>query len=258
MSKPTSTAIKPADQYNDPNYNYLDYWLGRDYEHQAEVVAIKRLLKGKHFGQAIDLGGGYGRLSILLEQFADQVSLVEPSQKQLNIAKTFLHNHPQIKRLQMQADVLKLKDHTVDLVLFIRVMHHLPQPQAALKEIARVLKPGGYAIIEMANYMHAQNRLKHYLKHQGFPTKPVDIRSPQHRRESEIPFVNHNPHTVIKQLNHAGFKVVKVLSVSNLRNRFVKKVVPHTLLINTERLLQPALAPSFFGPSIFFLVTLEP
>ena len=54
--------MKKADQYNDPTHNYLHYWNNRQYEHDAEAIAIRRLLKGKHFDHAIDVGGGYGRL----------------------------------------------------------------------------------------------------------------------------------------------------------------------------------------------------
>ena len=41
----------------------------------------------------------------------------------------------------------------------IRVMHHLPDPAAELAEISRVLSPEGYAVIEVANYSHARNRV---------------------------------------------------------------------------------------------------
>jgi len=68
----------------------------------------------------------------------------------------------------MPASNIKLKDNSVDLVLFVRVMHHLPDPRRELDEIARILKPGGLAIIEVANYMHAQNRFKHLVKAQKF------------------------------------------------------------------------------------------
>ena len=63
MNKTTTTpkATKKADQYNDPNHNYLHYWDGRDYEDAAERMAISRLLIDKKFKHAADIGGGYGR-----------------------------------------------------------------------------------------------------------------------------------------------------------------------------------------------------
>jgi len=245
---------KRADLYDEGTYNYLKYWDGREYENAAEEMAIRRLLKGKKFGSAVDVGGGYGRLCILLEDYAKKVTLAEPSKQQLEIAKEFLKHHPKVDRKLLQADNLQFKDGSVDLVTMIRVMHHLPNPEAELAEISRVLSKDGYAIIEVANYMHARNRMKHLLKGKKMPLKPVDIRSAANKRDNEVAFVNHNPFTVIKQLAHAGLKVDRVLSVSNLRSPGLKKVVPKGLMLAVENILQPALANSFFGPSVFFLV----
>lgn len=245
---------KKADQYNDPNHNYLKYWNGREYEHAAEEMALKRLLENKHFKTAVDVGGGYGRLCVFLENYADKVTLAEPSQQQLDIAKDFLKDHPEVDQKLMQADDLKFKDGTIDLLTMIRVMHHLPDPTVEFSEIARVLSDEGYAIIEVANYAHARNRIKHLIKGKKLPVEPVDIRSESHRSKDEIPFVNHNPETVIKQLAHAGLKVDRILSVSNLRSPGLKKVMPRSVMLAIEGILQPRLAGSYFGPSIFFLV----
>lgn len=255
-NEPTKQAApkKRADQYNDPNHNYLHYWHGRDYENEAEEMAIKRLLDGKHFRHAVDVGGGYGRLCILLEDYAAKVTLAEPSQQQLDIAADYLKDHPNVDRKLLQADDLKFKDGSVDLLTMIRVMHHLPDPRPEFTEIARVLADDGYAIIEVANYMHGRNRVKHLLKGKKMPTEPIDIRSAAHKTEDEIPFVNHNPHTVIKQLAHAGLKVDRMLSVSNLRSPGLKKLVPKGVMLAIEGILQPTLASTFFGPSVFFLV----
>ncbi len=247
-------AHRKADQYNDPNHNYLKYWEGRDYENAAEEIAIARLLKKKHFGHAVDVGGGYGRLCIFLENFANKVTLAEPSQQQLDIAKEFLKDHPEIDRELLQADNLKFKDGSIDLLTMIRVMHHLPDPTPEFKEIHRVLAKDGVLILELANNAHGRNRVKYALKGKGVPAEPVDIRSPEHKNEEEIPFVNHHPRTVIKQLQETGFKVDKVLSVSNLRSTAIKKFVPHSVMLSVEKLLQPSLALTYFGPSIFFLV----
>lgn len=251
----TTKNKKKADQYNDPKHNYLKYWDERQYEHMAEEIAIKRLLNAKHFKKAVDVGGGYGRLCLLLEKYADKVTLAEPSQQQLDIAKDFLKGHDEIDQKLMQADDLKFKDGSIDLLTMIRVMHHLPNPREEFAEIARVLSDNGQAIIEVASYSHFRNRIKHLLKGQGLPEKPVDIRSAENRRDDEIAFVNHNPKTVIKQLNKAGLKVDEVLSVSNLRSTTLKKIVPREIMLGAEKIMQRPLSSIYFGPSIFFLVS---
>ncbi len=254
MPKPTKPDQKKADQYDEGDYNYLKYWDGRDYEHAAEEMAIKRLLKGKHFKTAADIGGGYGRLCVFLENFADKVTLAEPSKQQLGIANDFLKDHPEIDRVLTQADDIKLKDKSQDLITMIRVMHHLPSPREEFKELHRVLSDNGYLLLEVANYAHARNRLKHIVRFKALPSEPVDIRSEKNRNDAEISFVNHNPRTVVKQLSHAGFKVEKVLSVSNLRSPSIKKFIPRGIMLSLEKIMQPTLAKAYFGPSIFFLI----
>ncbi|MGH7142431.1 MAG: class I SAM-dependent methyltransferase [Candidatus Saccharimonadales bacterium] len=253
-TRPSDRKHKRADQYNQLDHNYLQYWQKREYENAAEVIAIKRLLTGKHFNLAVDIGGGYGRLSILLVKYADKVILADPSKRQLKFADDFLKEQPGIERQLMQADDLKFKDQSVDLVVMVRVLHHIPSPRIELAEIARILNDKGYAIIEIANYGHALNHIKHLVRGKRLPVKPVDIRSPQNRTKDEIPFVNLNPHTFVRQLAHAGLRVERTLSVSNLRNPGLKKVVPLKAMLGLERALQSPLARVYFGPSIFFLV----
>ncbi|MDB5181759.1 MAG: class SAM-dependent methyltransferase [Candidatus Saccharibacteria bacterium] len=256
MEKTTEPIPSPkkADYYDDSSYNYRDYWDGREYENAAEKMAINRLLSGKRFHRAVDIGGGYGRLTILLKNYADKVTLAEPSRQQLELAQKALKDYPDIDSRQMQADCLDFADGSVDLVAMIRVMHHLPDPTAELAEIARILSKDGYAVIEAANYSHARNRLRHLVRHKKMPVHPVDIRSEDNKRGDEIPFVNHNPRTVIKQLSHAGLKVERILSVSNLRSSGIKKLMPKRVMLAIEGLLQPTLAHGYFGPSVFFLV----
>lgn len=255
MPTKTKKTAKKADQYNDPEHNYLHYWDGRDYEDAAERMAIQRLLKGKKFKHAADIGGGYGRLCVFLKVYARKVTLAEPSQQQLDIAKDFLKKHKDIDSVLTQADHLKFKDKSLDLITMIRVMHHLPDPSTEFTELHRVLTDDGTLILEVANYAHGRNRIKYLLKNKRLPHDPVDIRSDKNKKnKDEIPFVNHNPKTVVKQLAHAGFKVEKVLSVSNLRSPRLKKLLPKAAMLTFEKPLQTALAKAYFGPSVFFLI----
>lgn len=251
MPKTKTKSVKKADQYNDPKFNYQSYWQGRDYEHAAEEMAIKRLLRGRHFKKAIDVGGGYGRLSKFLTKYADKVTLAEPSQQQLDIAKMYLKDTPQVERRLLQAADLRTPDESVDLVLVVRVLHHIPDPSAEFKEIARVLQPGGTFLLEFANDAHFLNRVRYGLHGKRVPRKPVDIRSAASRNEHELPFVNHHPKTIIKMLQSAGFEVEATLSGSNLRSPTLKKIVGTRPLLAVEKLLQPTLAHVYFGPSVW-------
>ena len=250
MSKTTRSNVSGADQYNDESHNYLKYWDGRDYEHAAEEIAIRRLLDGQHFKKAVDIGGGYGRLSVVLRDFADEVVLAEPSKQQLDIARDFLKGKPTVEPVMAQASKLPFDDKTFDLAMIVRVIHHIPDPSKEFAEIARVLKDDGLFLIEFANYANFKNKLKHAVRFKRIPREPVDIRT----HESDIPFVNHNPKTVKELLAHAGFKVEKVLSVSNLRSTTLKRILPRSVMLGLEKAMQKTLAKTYFGPSTVFLL----
>ena len=250
----TTKKLNKANQYDDPKHNYLRYWDGRDYEQAAEEIMISHMLAGRNFKHAVDVGGGYGRLSVILKQFADKVTLAEPSQQQLDIAKDFLKDKPKIEMKLAQAENLPFSDGEIDLAVVVRVIHHLPNPIPAFEEINRVLSKDGYFLIEFANYGNFKNRIKHGLKLKRLPVEPVDIRSPQNKRDDVIPFVNHNPKTVRKQLAQSGFKLEKTLSVSNFRSPTLKKILPKNLLVKLEKLAQKPLAKTYFGPSTVYLL----
>lgn len=243
--------IRVANQYNDPKHNYKNYWDGREYEHMAEELAIKRLLRARHFKHAVDVGGGYGRLSKFLVNYADKVTLAEPSQQQLDIAKEYLKDTPEVEQKLLQASDLKMKTGTADLVMIVRVLHHIPDPKPEFEEIARVLQTGGIFLLEFANNAHGLNRIRYAVKGKKIPAEPVDIRSEENKKGNEIPFVNHHPKTIIHQLAGVGFEVDAVLSGSNLRSPRLKKMLSESTLLWLEKSLQPALAPLYFGPSVW-------
>lgn len=238
-----------SDYYDDPDFNYARWWLGRGYEHQAEVIAIRRLLRGLRFGHAADVGGGYGRLSIVLADYADKVTLVDSSHQQLELSRSFLARHPAIDSRQMVATALDFPDASMDLATMIRVMHHLPDPAGELAEVSRILRPGGYAIIEVANNIHAINRVRYLLRREQIPAAAMDIGS-----RGDIPYVNHHPDTVARQFEGAGLHIRRRLSVSNLRHPLIKKAVPQQAMLAVERVAQERLARIRFGPSMFFLL----
>ena len=132
---------------------------------------------------------------MVLADYADHVTLVDPSRQQLELSRSFLASRPAIDRRQMAATHLAFPDASMDLVTMIRVMHHLPEPAAELAEVARILRADGYAIIEAANSAHARNRVRYQLRREQIPLSAVSIGS-----RGRIPYVNHHPDTVARQV----------------------------------------------------------
>lgn len=245
-------------EYDDPGLDYREYWRRRDYEDQAERLAIRRLLAGRNFTHAVEIGGGYGRLSALLAEYADLVTLTDASRRQLGFAAEHLAGFSRVVCRVMDAEALALEDASADLVVMIRVLHHLPDPSRVYAEIGRVLAPGGAALIEVANQAHAMNRVRYLARGRRVPREPVDIRSAANRERGSIPFVNHHPAAVVEGLARVGLTVERRLSVSNLRSGAVKRVLPARTMLRVERRLQGVLGPVAFGPSLMLLATKEP
>lgn len=240
---------KVANQY-DRGYDYTQYWNNRDYENAAEQIAIRRLLGNRRFRNAADVGGGFGRLCLLLSEYSEKVTLAEPSLTQLEAAKDVLKD-TNVAQIQMQADDLKFEDGSLDLITMVRVMHHIPEPTEEFAEIARVLSDDGVAIIEVANYGHFINRMRHKRAKKPLPILPVNIRSDNPEESDAIAFVNHNIETVLGQLREAGLVLDEKLSVSNLRSQRLKKALPEKVMLQIEKATQKRLAKKNFGPSIF-------
>jgi len=234
------------------SYNYPRYWQARSYEDQAEKQALKKLLKKvKPKNSVIDIGGGYGRLAPIYAPLFKTRLLIDPSQILLKKAKKELKNYSHFIFKLGKARALPAKNSQFDAAIMIRVSHHLPFLAKAISESYRVLKPGGFLVLEFANKVHFKSSLKALLKgkinYLLFHT-PKNI---SHRKT--LKFLNYHPSHIKTLLLTNHFKIIKILSVSNFRGSFFKKIVPLKLLLMIESLFQNLLAYFYFGPSIFIL-----
>lgn len=99
--------------------------------------------------RVLDVGGGPGRMAAPLSQ-RHQVTLCDLSQDMLRLARR--RPEGRVRRL-LAADARELPfaGGSFDVVLCIDVLPHLPDPGPALREVWRVLAPGGTLIVDSTN-----------------------------------------------------------------------------------------------------------
>jgi arsenite methyltransferase len=96
-------------------------------------------------GVALDVGSGPGNITAALGRAAGKDGLalgVDISEPMLARAVD-AQAGPNVGFLRADAQQLPLRDETVDAATSLAVLQLIPNPQATLAEIARVLKPGG-------------------------------------------------------------------------------------------------------------------
>jgi len=115
-------------------------------------------------GKVLDAPAGYGHLSLRLKQMGYDVTAgeIEPeifAVQELPCIYTNLNRH------------IDAPDDAFDYVCCVDGLEHMTDPYEAVKEFARVLKPGGVGVFSIPNYTNIERRFKFLLR--GYFTKPV-------------------------------------------------------------------------------------
>jgi SAM-dependent methyltransferase len=95
-------------------------------------------------GRLLDVGGGTGRIAALVRPLVAQVVICDLSPAMLRQARAKCD----CDGLQSWAERLPFSDASFERVLVVDALHHFADQQAAVRELWRVLKPGGRLVIE--------------------------------------------------------------------------------------------------------------
>lgn len=241
-------ADKIVSDYNGYDYKKI-FWEDADraYEDMADRLAIRRLLP-KKMNKFVDIAGGYGRLAKEYIDRAKEPTIFDYSQTELDQAKEEFGNKVKTK----QGDIYKLpfKDGTFDALLMVRATHHFNDMPAVTKELYRILKKNGIAVIEVANKRTLPKMFRYWTKKSDI--NPFDKNPSSLKELNKKGFYNYHPKYIEKVFKDAGFEIEEVLSVSNFRSARLKKIFGTKNLVKMEKSAQKLLAPVRFAPSIYY------
>ncbi len=240
-------SAKIVSDYNNYDYKKI-FWedADREYEDQADRMAIRKLLP-KRMEKFADIGGGYGRLAGEYLKRARKVYIFDYSKTELEQAKEIYGDKIETKA----GDIYKLpfRDDELDGLMMVRVTHHLKDLDKAVAELYRVLKPGGVAVVEVANKRTLPKMVRYVTRRSK--VNPFD-REVSDLELSADGFYNYHPKYVEEIFEQTGFKCVRVLSVSNFRSKTLKKIFGTQNLVKMENTAQQMLAGVRFAPSIYY------
>lgn len=162
--------------------NYFESVAG-DWEHirksyfddRVTSLAIEKLLPRNLV--LADIGCGTGSLTFELARFAQRAIGVDLSKEMLRRARAMAKQRGLANVEFRQGDALKLplESGSVDAAFCVMVLHFLPAPADAVKELCRIVRPGG-AVIVVDLVEHKQEWMREQMAHRwlGFDRSSVD------------------------------------------------------------------------------------
>jgi SAM-dependent methyltransferase len=130
--------------------------------HNYETARIRRELDGQRFRRSLEIGCGYGRLSMTFAEHSDEHVAVDINADALATARTA---YPHLTFEEAAPGVLDFPDHHFDVIYTWTVIQHVPPSaiEAMCDQILRALTPSGTLLIceetrEPGSYDHTWHR----------------------------------------------------------------------------------------------------
>ncbi|MCW6510506.1 metalloregulator ArsR/SmtB family transcription factor [Lichenifustis flavocetrariae] len=145
-------------------------------EERVEQAVLDAVGPGP-FHAMLDLGTGTGRMLELLAGRARRAVGIDGSPAMLSVARARLDRKalPQVQLRQGDLYALPVERDGYDLVVIHQVLHYLDEPGRAIREAARVLRPGGrLVVVDFAPHHEESLRDQHAHRRLGFARSEID------------------------------------------------------------------------------------
>lgn len=125
---------------------FLEWWSVR--KRAADLVALRAMISPSPGMRLLDVGGGGGGATERFASGCGQVVVLEPDPRKLAMGG---RRHPSFRFEPGKGEAIPFPDGTFDWVVSIVALHHMEDPEKAMREMHRVLGPHGrVALLELS------------------------------------------------------------------------------------------------------------
>jgi SAM-dependent methyltransferase len=152
-----------------------DYHLAKPFASVSEapelLICLAQVVMGLRLAPEmtiVDFGAGSCWASRYLTQLGLQVISVDASATALKIGKALyeklpiIGSQPKPRFLVFDGHTIDLPDASVDRIICLDALHHVPNPECVLMEMGRILSPGGIAGFSEPGSTHSQQPQSQY------------------------------------------------------------------------------------------------
>jgi len=202
----------------------------------------QRLLKAYYIaesfvkGDLLEIGCGEGRGVVLLKDKVDSFTGID---KIKQVVETLAAENPQASFKEAVIPPLAFPDNSFDTIISFQVIEHIKDDKYYLAEIARILRPGGYALITTPNIKMSLSRNPWHIRE--YTAAQLEVLCKKYFKEVKLKGITGNDSVMdYYQQNQLSVKKLMRFDIFDLQHRlpaFMLKI-PYELMnrLNRNRL----------------------
>lgn len=185
------------------------------------LEAVKRIFEKVNKGRVLDLGCGDGDYSAMLKELGFEIVACDLDQERFKYSRSI-----DFKKADITKD-LDFEDRSFDYVLALEVIEHLKNPYSFIKELNRIIKPGGFLFLSTPNILNLKSRLRFLIEgsYEFFREPPLDQVANPKEKIFNLHLFPYRVHELEYLLFSGGFAVTEILA-STYENFFLSFLLP--------------------------------
>jgi ubiquinone/menaquinone biosynthesis C-methylase UbiE len=126
------------------------YVTSQSHAHGGDLKRLIELAQPRADERALDIATGGGHTALAFAPYVREVVATDLTPKMLAAAEEFIRGQgaANVRFEHADAEALPFPDASFDLVTTRIAPHHFPNPQQYIREVARVLRPGGRFVLD--------------------------------------------------------------------------------------------------------------